>query len=174
MPSVAHIIRRRHKRSKRGQHEARRSALWLTIVCFLPLTLALTPPLALVGLSVWLYLQAASHMPTPQETVFLDSDQGLTRFYDRSGQHEIHRLDDPLGDQRRWLLLADLPPYVVDAARLAGGSDYRDMQAGFSPLETALQLWRYIIGLPLEAEGGLAGDLTRETIAAAHARKRSR
>ncbi len=164
MPAVAHIIRRRHKRRKRGQHEARRSALWLTIVFFLPLTLALTPALALVGLSAGLYVQAASYMPTPQETVFLDRVQGLTRFYDRSGEFEIHRVEDPLGDQRRWLRLADLPPYVVDAARLVEEPNYSETQTGFAPLETALQLWRYIIGLPLEVEGGLAGDLARETM----------
>ena len=164
MPSVAHIIRRRHNRKRRGQFESRRSALWLTIVGVLPLTLALTPPLALLGLSAWLYLQAASHMPTPQATVFLDSDQGLTRFYDRAGQHEIHRVDDPLGDGRRWLRLADLPPYVADAALLVEDPNSSETQAGFAPLDTALQLWRYIIGLPLTVEGGLAGDLVRETM----------
>ena len=164
MPAVAHIIRRRHNRKRRAQREARRSALWLTIVFILPLTLALTPPLALLGLSVWLYVQAAGHLPTPQETVFLDRDQGLTRFYDRDGLHEIHRVDDPLGDRRRWLRLADLPPYVVDAALLAEAPNYRETPTGFAPLETALQLWRYIIGLPLTVEGGLAGDLARETM----------
>ncbi len=164
MPAVAHIIRRRHNRKRRAQREARRSALWLTIVFILPLTLTLTPPLALLGLSVWLYVQAASHLPTPQETVFLNRDQGLTRFYDRDGLREIHRVDDPLGDRRRWLRLEDLPPYVVDAALLMEASDSRQASAGFAPLETALQLWRYIIGLPLTIEGGLAGDLARETM----------
>ena len=164
MPAVAHIIRRRHNRKRRAQHDGRRSALWLAIVFVLPLSLALTPPLALAGLSVWLYAQAASHMPTPQATVILDRDQGLTRFYDRSGKHEIHKLDDPLGEQRRWLRLADLPPYVVDAALLAEGANVGDMGAGYSSLDTALQLWRYIIGLPLESEGGLAAELTRETM----------
>lgn len=164
MPAVAHIIRRRRNRRKRAQHEARRSAFWLTIVFFLPLTLALTPPLALFGLSVWLYLQAASHLPTPQASVLLDRDQGFTRFYDRDGQHEIYRVDDPLGDQRRWLKLADLPPFAVDAALLVDDPNFGEPQAGFAPLDTALQLWRYIIGLPLTVERGLAADLARETL----------
>lgn len=162
MPAVAHIIRRRHNRKRRGQQEARRSALWLTIVFILPLCLVMTPPLALAGLSVWLYARATSHMPTPQETVVLDRGQGLTRFYDRSGKHEIHKLDDPLGEQRRWLRLTDLPPYVADAALLVEDANFGDMQAGYSALDAALQLWRYIIGLPLEPEGGLAAELTRE------------
>ena len=164
MPAVAHIIRRRHNRKRRAHHEARRSALWLTIVFILPLSLVMTPPLALAGLSVWLYAQAAGHMPTPEATVFLDRDQGLTRFYDRSGEHEIHTVDDPLGDQRRWLRLADLPPYVVDAALLVEGANSEGMQSGYSRLDTALQLWRYIIGLPLETEGGLAAELARESM----------
>ena len=164
MPSVAHIIRRRRNRKRRGQHDARRSALWLTVVVFLPLALVLTPPLALLGLSVWLYAQAASYMPTPQATVLLDSSQGLTRFYDRDGLHEIHRVDDPLGDRRRWLRLADLPPYVVDAALLVEDTTDWDSAAAFSPLDTAVQLWSYIIGLPQSVEGGLAAELARETM----------
>ena len=164
MPAVAHIIRRRHNRRKRAQRESRRSALWLTIIFFLPLTLTLTPPLALVGLSAWLYVQAASFMPTPQEIFYGGYDQGLTRFYDRDGQQEIFQVHDPLADKRRWLRLADLPPYVVAAARLVEDPNDPGLQGGFAPLETALQLWRYIIGLPLEIQGGLAGDLTRETM----------
>ena len=164
MPAVAHIIRRRRNRKRRGQRKARRSALWLTIVVVLPLSLALTPPLSLLGLSVWLYVQAASHMPTPQETVFWDRAQGLTRFYDRDGEHEIHRVDDPLGDRRRWLKLADLPAYAVDAALLVHSRDPLEARASFAPLDTALQLWRYIIGLPLNVDDGMAADLVRETM----------
>ena len=139
------------------QHEARRSGLWLTILIILPLTLALTPPLALLGLSVWLYVQAASHMPTPQETVFLDRDQGLTRFYDRSGQHEIHRVNDPLGDQRRWLRLADLPPYVVDAALLVEDSrTWRTANRLRAPGHRAAALALYHRPAAWKVERGLA------------------
>ncbi len=164
MPSVAHIIRRRHNRKRRRHHDERRSAIWLIVIYFIPLTLALTPPLAMLGLSIWLYGQAASHLPTPQETVFLGPIDGVTRFFDRSGQTEIHRVDDPLGETRRWLRLGELPQYIINAALLVEGRDFLEASASYDPLDTAMQLWRYIIGLPLTTDRGITGDLVRETV----------
>lgn len=164
MPSVAHIIRRRHNRKRRLNHDQRRSAIWLIVIYFIPLTLALTPPLAMLGLSIWLYGQAASHLPTPQATVFLDPIDGVTRFYDRSDQTEIHRLDDPLGEARRWLRLDDLPQYIIDATLLVEGRDFLEASASYDPLDTAMQLWRYILGLPPTTDSGITGDLVRETM----------
>ena len=164
MPAVAHIIRRRHSRKRRRRREARRSTIWLTILLIIPLLLALLPLLAGLGLSVWIYLRAASHLPTPAETVFIDADNGATRFYDRSGETELYRVTDPLGEKRRWLLLNDLPQYVIDATALIESGAAPLAEDAFNALDTAVQLGRYIIGLPLERSEGLAGALAREAL----------
>ncbi len=164
MPAVAHIIRRRHGRKRRRRHESRRSALWLTLIFFFPLLLSLTPIVAGIGLSIWLYAQAASHLPTPQATVYLDPVDGVTRFYDRSGGIEIYRIEDALGEERRWLRLEELPQYVIDATLLVEDPALLEGSAQFNLLDTALQLWRYIIGLPLSPDDSLTGQLAREAM----------
>ncbi len=164
MPAVAHIIRRRYSRKRRRRQESRRSAFWLTLIFFFPASLLLTPVIAGLGLSIWLYIQAASHLPTPQESVSLDPVYGVTRFYDRGGAIEIHRTRDPLGDERRWRPLDQLPKHVIDATLLVEEPTFLTAPPSFDLLDTALQTWRYIIGLPLASDDGLAGALAREAM----------
>ncbi len=164
MPALAHIIRRRHNRKRRRQQQGRRSALWLFIILGLPCLLLMTPFVAGLGLSLWLYTQAAAHAPEPVQTAFLDAAIGETRFYDRGGKIALHSVNDPLGEGRRWLQLADLPGYVIDAALLSVDFDIARAPESFDAFATLSQMWRYIIGAPLGAEDGLAGRLAREAM----------
>ena len=164
MPAVAHIIRRRRSRKRRRQKESRLSAFWATLVIGLPLALAVIPLLGGLGLSLWLYASAASVMPTPQDTIWLGRERGATRFYDASGDHLIYSAAESAAENQAWLPLEDLPPHLISAALVAEGGDLSPGADAFAPAHTMLQLWRYIIGAPLEAEGGISGNLTRDTI----------
>ena len=161
MPSVAHIIRRRQSRKRRHRQEARRSTLWLTLIVIIPLLLALLPLLAGLLLSAWLYLAGSSHLPTPEATVNLDRAQPPTRFYDRERREEIHIIADPLGADRTWLRLDDLPDYVIDATLFLEDADFLSAPPSFDLLDAALQIWRYIGDLPAAPEAGLTADLAR-------------
>lgn len=162
MPAVAHIIRRRRSRKRRRQKETRLSAFWSALVIGIPFALALTPLLAALGLTAWLYASAASFMPTPQETVWLGRERGATRFYDASGDHLIYSV--AAAENRNWLTLDVLPPHLISAALVAEGADQSPGADGFNPARTLLQVWRYILGAPLEPEGGVSGNLARDAI----------
>ncbi len=164
MPSVAHIIRRRHRRKVRRHREGRRSAFWFTIVVGIPLALSLSPLLAALGLSLWLYASAAAQMPSPPETVFLNRERGETRFYDSSGAKLLHAVADPLAENRRWLKLEDLPPPLISATIMAEAGALPPEAEGFEPAGALLQIWRYIIGLPPTPARGLSANLVRDTL----------
>lgn len=164
MPSVAHIIRRRHSRKRRRRRESRRSAFWLTLLVVAPAMLSMTPLLAGLALSIWLYIQAASYLPSPQERGLLNRAGDITRFYDRSGENEIYRIDDPLGDERRWLTLDELPGYVIDATLLVEDPQLLTAPPSFNLLDSAQQIWRYIVGLPTASNTGVTGVLVREAM----------
>ena len=164
MPAVAHIIRRRRSRKRRRQIETRRSTFWSTLIIGIPLALAVTLLLGALGLSLWLYASAASFMPTSQHTEWLGRERGATRFYDASGDQAIYAAADPAGEKRHWLTLEDLPTYLISATLVAEGGDLSLAADAFAPAHTLLQLWRYILGAPLEAEGGISGQLARDTI----------
>ncbi len=164
MPLVAKIIRRRRRRKHRRQRASGRSAFWNSLLFIIPGLLLLLPLLSAFGLAFWLYGQAARHLPTPQESVLLDAGGDQTRFYDRTGNSEIYALADGLSAARRWLPLADLPPYFVEAALLAQETAYSAQAGSFDALATLLQLWRYIAGLPLESPDSITSHLARETL----------
>ncbi len=164
MPSVAHIIRRRHNRKRRRQQQGRRSAIWIFVIICIPSMLASAPLLAALGLSVWLYGTAASIMPATEDTIFPAAVTGVTQFFDRSGQRLLHSAEDPLGDNRRWLKIEDLPAGVIDATLLAEESAFPSEGMSFDFLSTLMQLWRYIFDLPLESDRSIAGELVRDTM----------
>ena len=164
MPSVAHIIRRRHSRKRLRYDESKRSKFWLIVTLGIPLTIALTPFLGVTALSLWLYGVAASHMPMPEDTVFIDPVAGVTRFFDSTGSVPIYTVDDPLGDERSWLALEDLTQDLINATLLVEDPDFFSAGASLGPVHTLMQLWQYVIGLPLEVERGITGEMVRETI----------
>ena len=164
MPAVAHIIRRRHSRKRRRARETKRSAFWFALLVGIPLALALTPLLGVLGISLWLYVSAASYMPTPQETVILGHERGETRFYDESGARLIYSVADPLGENRRWLKLEDLPPHLISATLMAEDGDLSPGADAFDPTHAMLQVWRYVIGFPLTPESGISRNLVRDAL----------
>ena len=164
MPSVAHIIRRRHSRKHRRYDESKRSTIWLIVTLGIPLTIALTPIFGMTALSLWLYGAAASHMPMPEDTVLLDPVAGVTRFFDNGGRIPIYTVDDPLGDERHWLALENLPEDLINATLLVEDPDFFSAGASFESVHTLMQLWQYVIGVPLEVERGITDELVREAI----------
>ena len=160
MLSAAHIIRRRRARKARQGAQRQRSGIWILIIAVILLVLVVVPLGATVGLAVWLYAQAARHLPPPAETFYLDPLIGVTRLFDRSGNTLIYALEDPLGSRRRWLKLDDFPQYAIDAALLAEDRDYLET-ANFDAIHALSQLWRYMLGMPVESDAGISGKLVR-------------
>ena len=160
MPSAAHIIRRRQARKARQDARRRRSGIWTLVIAVILLVLVIAPLGATLGLSGWLYARAASHLPTPRETIHLAPIIGVTRLLDRSGNTLIYAVEDPLGSQRRWLELEDFPPYLMDAALLVEDRDYLET-ANFDAIHTLSQLWRYILGIPIASEASISSRLVR-------------
>ncbi len=163
MPSVAYIIRRRRSRKALKQSRRRRSGLWVFLIVVLPTILALTPVVLALALALWLYAQAANTFPTDPQALSLSPKHGSTQFYDRSGSVPIYTLQDPLGDQRRWISFEELPGYLVDATLVAEDRDFLRRES-FDPLNSLLQIWRYMLGLPSAEETGITATLVRETL----------
>ena len=158
MPALAHSIRRRRQRKRRCKAKARRT-LWQSALFLALPTFALAAPLlALLALSIWLYGNALSWMPTPQETA-LSEQSRAAQFHDRQS---FALLDSSaLTGARRWLRLDELPPSLVAASQLVNDKAYSQPHSGFNPLQTLAQLSSYILGLPVDRDDSLAAQLVR-------------
>ncbi len=163
MASITHIIRRRRSRKARRQAAQTRNRMW-TVLIGLTLTLAVILPVGIVlGGAAFLYLRATSELPTPAESTLLDPIIGPTQLFDRDGGRLLFSVQDPLGDQRAWMSLDDLPPYVVAATLLAEDEDFLQT-ARFDPVQTIGKLWGYILDRPPRADSSLTARLVRNAV----------
>lgn len=162
MPALAHIIRRRSHRKRRQKLQARRSALQTGLFIACPLALLAAPPLALLVLSVWLYISALSIMPTPQQTL-LDDSARVTRYTDRHGV-PLLQTGDAAGAPGRWLTLDELPPHLIAISQLVDAREYAEGRAAFDVLDTLAQLSAYILDLPLQRDDSRSAQLVRASL----------
>ena len=160
MPALAHIIRRRSHRKRRLKQAARRSTLQTLTFIILPLAILAAPPLALLALSVWLYISALSIMPAPQQMLLSDSAR-VAQFTDRHGAVLAPTAVENYGD---WLALDELPAHLLAASQVLAAREFVAGHTAFDALDTLSQLSAYIMGLPLQREDSLPAQLVRANL----------
>lgn len=163
MSSITQIIRRRRTRKSRLRVARSRSQIWGLAIISVIVATVIVPAAIIFGLAGFLYSRAASYLPTQAQSIQLEPILGTTEIYDRTGTTLLFSVTDPLGNQRRWLPLSDLPEYVVQATLEMEDPDYLET-AGFRLGRTFDRLWRYIIGLPLAPDNSIAARLVRNGI----------
>jgi membrane peptidoglycan carboxypeptidase len=125
--------------------------------------LVLGPILAILGLTGFLYLRATNHMPTPAQTIYLDPIVQSSNFYDRTGAALLYSVQDPLGDERKWVTIEDMPVYVLDATLQMEDPNFLET-GGFDFVRTVNRLWLYSLDSPLRRDTSIAGRLATNTL----------
>jgi membrane peptidoglycan carboxypeptidase len=164
MGSATQIIQRRHRRAARRRAQQDRVRLWMGILLALALALIVLPGMAFAGGAVVMYSQAVAAMPAPLDTIYLDPIVGPTQLYDRSGQTLLFSVQDPLGDERAWVPLESLPPYVVDATLLMEDPGFLTRTRPGLP-SALVKLWQNAFSGPLPVDATLTGRLVRNAVA---------
>jgi penicillin-binding protein 1A len=164
MGSSTQIIQRRRRRAERRQAQQDRVRLWMSILVALAFALIVLPSAALAGGAVYMYTQSVAGMPAPLDTIYLDPIVGPTQLYDRSGQTLLFSVQDPLGDERAWVSLDSLPPYVVNATLLMEDPDFLTRTRPGLP-SALVKLWQNTLNGPLPVDPTLTGRLVRNAVA---------
>lgn len=164
MVSVAKlIVRRRQRRVRQKRNQLVQRFLSATISTAVVVLGVL--PAIVGGVTGWIYYQSlVAMLPAPQDTLALDPQMGTTRFYDRTGEVLIWELADPLGDEREWLSLAQIPPVVQAATLLQEDPNFLETSR-FSWFELAQKLIYNSVFSPIGADPSLTGRLVRNAIA---------
>lgn len=163
MTSATQLIRRRRARKARRGAARSRTRLWTNLAIVLLLLIVGVPLASFFGVAAYVYTQAIRGMPTPAQTTFISAAIGPTRLYDRTGNTLLYTVQDPLGDDRTWVSLADLPSYVADATLLVEDHDFLGT-GGFDFTRALGRLWRNILFGPIEADATLTGRLVRNVM----------
>lgn len=163
MSSVAQKVRRKRNRQVRKQQAQTYSRLWTSLIVLALLTLILLPLTTVSGVLAFLYFRSISNMPGPAETTYLDPIVGASLLLDRDEQTVLYSVEDPLGNDRRWVYLENLPAYVVDATLLMEDPNFLEV-SHFNSVRTISQLWSYVLGVPLSPNQTITGRLVRNAI----------
>lgn len=139
MSSVAHIIRRRRRRKKMKTKKHADQQNWSLFAGILILLLIMGPATLLGTIVVSAVVRAQDMLPEPRTTIFRDPVIGATEIYDADGQTLLFSVRDPLGDERTWIELDDLPEVLIDATLVAEDPDFRDT-VSFDPIQLASDL----------------------------------
>lgn len=157
------ILRRKARKQRRAVARSRAHIRGWVLATFIFL-FGIVPLLVIIGGAGIVYAQAVADLPRPADTTFVGTLKGATRLLDRSGQTVLYSVEDPLGNQRAWVRLDELPPYVVRATLLVEDADFLE-RAHFSAFDTLFDLWNNTLFGPLRADASLTGRLVRNAIA---------
>ncbi|MEO1666436.1 MAG: penicillin-binding protein [Chloroflexota bacterium] len=109
------------------------------------------------------YAQLTEDLPRPGLAAQTETTSQASALYDRTGQTLLWSVADPLGDNRTWLTLDTLPPYVIQATLASEDPDFLQT-AAFSPTLTAQHLFENYQSAMLPPEPTLTGKLVRNAI----------
>jgi membrane peptidoglycan carboxypeptidase len=163
MTSIAHIVRRRRNRRAARRVTQRQRQVWSGMAITGMLITILFPLVLAVGGAAFFYVRGAQLLPVPENTIYLDPVIGSTELYDRDGRMLLYTVQDPLGDERVWLSLNEMPAYLIEATLLAEDADFLTVTR-FDAWGTFSSLWDNIIRGPLPADPSLTGRLVRNAI----------
>jgi membrane carboxypeptidase/penicillin-binding protein len=68
-----------------------------------------------VGSVISLYSFYAQQLPEPGAITAVEDDFQTTKIYDRTGQHLIYEVIDPLGGDRTWIEMSEVPDHMRQA-----------------------------------------------------------
>ncbi|MBC7813101.1 MAG: transglycosylase domain-containing protein, partial [Burkholderiales bacterium] len=165
MASAIQIMRRRRERREKRHRRTVRRAVSAVVIILAVVFLGILPTTIAVGGAAVLYAQGARGLPAPMDTISIDPMIGPTRLYDRNGETLLFSVQDPLGDERTWISLDAIPPFVAQATLITEDPDFM-MTTHFDALQTASKLWRNLILGPLPPDSSLTGRLVRNAITA--------
>lgn len=115
MATVRRVVMRRQQRRMRARTGVRLAIRWLIVLVLALAGLNLLGLLTGIGTVVSVYAYYAQDLPEPGAITAVEQDFETTKIYDRTGQHLIYEVIDPLGGDRTWLELADIPAELRDA-----------------------------------------------------------
>lgn len=164
MASVTQIIQRRRRREGRREKAQTRARWSFAVGLLLFLLLVVAPVSVAAGGAGLMYWRSVQGLPPQMNALQSDSAVGATRLYDRSGQTLLFAVQDPLGDDRQWITLDSLPPYLIQATLLMEDPFFFDApKPGL--LQTFSRLWQNAVYGPLPPDPTLTARLVRNAIA---------
>ena len=162
-PSSRQIVLKRRRRREQARSGARRLLRWLIVAVLIFAGLNVVTGLLGLGTVVSAYAYYSEQLPEPG-LVQVGTDQfQTTRLYDRTGQHLLYEVIDPLGGDRTWVSLSNIPQDFRNATvAIEDKSFYQN--PGYDAAGIARALWNDLTGGPLQGGSSITQQLVKNVL----------
>ncbi len=115
MSTTRRVVQRRQQRRQQARTGVRLAVRWLVILVLILVGLNLLAALTGFGTVVSVYAFYAQQLPEPGAIRVVEQASETTKIYDRTGQHLLYEVIDPLQGDRTWAVLSDIPADLRNA-----------------------------------------------------------
>lgn len=163
MPSSRMIVLKRRRRHEQARSGARRLVRWLAGAVLIFAGLNVLTGLLGLGTVISAYAYYSEQLPEPG-LVRVGTDQfQTTRLYDRTGQHLLYEVIDPLGGDRTWVNLSNIPQDLRSATvAIEDKSFYQN--PGYDAAGIARALWNNLLGRPVQGGSSITQQLVKNVL----------
>jgi membrane peptidoglycan carboxypeptidase len=159
--TVARVARQRRRRRQQHQFSAPRFLRWSLAVIIALVGVVVLAVLIAAGAGFVIYRYYAQQLPPPQDIIAAEEDAFLTtELYDRTGQNVIYEVIDPLGGDRRWVGIDDIPQYFLDATVSIEDARFY-ANPGFDLEGMGRALWSNLTGGQVQGASTITQQLVR-------------
>lgn len=163
MADVRMIVHRREGKRRRAQSGARKVWQWVIIVLLIFAGVNILGGLLGVGSLISAYAYYSEHLPEPGLVKISTAQFETTKLYDRTGQHLLYEVIDPLGGDRTWVGLSNIPQDLRNATiALEDRTFYQN--PGYDAAGIARALWNNLRGRPIQGGSSITQQLVKNVL----------
>lgn len=161
---TARVARNRRRRRQTQRLTAPRFLRWLLTVSAGVIGLLIVLVLFAFGVFVAVYNHYAQQLPPAHDIVAAEEEAFLTTvLYDRTGENVIYEVIDPLGGDRRWIGIDDIPQYFLNATVAIEDASFYE-NPGFDLWGMGRALWSNLTGGQFQGASTITQQLVRNVL----------
>lgn len=161
---TARIIRARRKRRQLKRGNASYFLRRLLVFAIILLVIVLFTIMTGLGSVVGAYAYYARDLPAPSEIESAQNEAFQTTvLYDRTGQHVLYEVVPPIGGDRQWASIYDIPQYFLDATVAIEDSSFYS-NPGFDIRGISRAMWSNINGGTVQGASTITQQLVRNVL----------
>jgi membrane peptidoglycan carboxypeptidase len=163
MKKVRSLINRRRSRRKRAYTGVRLAVR--RIILLLVVLAGIIAMLGCVGAgaAISLYGYYAQKLPEPGAIQIVENDFQTTRLYDRTGKVLLYEVIDPLGGDRKWVELQQIPTTLRDATIAIEDKSFYENQ-GYDLQGIARAFWNNLTGGVVQGGSSITQQLVKNVL----------
>src|SRR5574341_597055 len=165
MAATRRLIQRRRERREQAQTGSRLVLRGLVALALIVVGLNLLGAITGFGTIASVYASYSQELPEPGAITVVEQDFETTKIYDRTGTILLYEVIDPLGGDRTWVELADIPLHFRQATIAIEDKTFYE-NPGYDTEGILRALWNNLLGGEIQGGSSITQQLVKNVLIA--------